>query len=69
MSKHKIWQWLATAREWILFPVKREPVFFLTLMVLFGLGQAFNVGYNYYISNDVALWQAIKSVAVVTLVS
>ena len=66
---NKVLQWLRTSREWLLWPVRREPFFFLTLIALFGFGQIFNVGYNFYISNDLALWKSIKSVAVVTFVS
>lgn len=69
LAMNKVLQWLRTSREWLLWPVRREPFFFLTLIALFGFGQIFNVGYNFYISNDLALWKSIKSVAVVTFVS
>lgn len=69
LAMNKVLQWLRTSREWLLWPVRQEPFFFLTLIALFGFGQIFNVGYNFYISNDLALWKSIKSVAVVTFVS
>lgn len=68
MSMHKVWHWLATAREWLLTPVKRAPFFFVFIVLLFGFGHVMQFVHNLSIGNYVSLWKAIKSMAMVVLV-
>ncbi|MBO4815095.1 MAG: phosphoethanolamine transferase [Muribaculaceae bacterium] len=65
---NKVLGWLKTAREWLLWPLKRQPVFFVILMLLFAIGPLMQVGHNALIANDIAFWKGAKSLAVVTFV-
>lgn len=65
---NKVPGWLKTAREWLLWPLKRQPVFFVILMLLFAIGPLLQVGHNALIANDIAFWKGAKSLAVVTFV-
>lgn len=65
---NKVCGWLKTAREWLLWPLRRQPVFFVILMLIFGAGHVSQIVYNLRIGNDISLWKGISSLAMVTAV-
>ena len=64
----KVCGWLKTAREWLLWPLRRQPVFFVILMLLFAIGPLQQIWHNVLIGNDIVFWKGAKSLAVVTFV-